>query len=217
MNFDAAYAAEILPILLQASLVTLQATFGGFALALIGGLFLALARMSRVRLVARGADLLLQFVRNTPFLIQLYFLFFVMPEFGIALDPLTTGILGLGIHFSTYMAEVYRAGIEAVPRGQWEAAVALSLSGRHTWARIILPQAIPPVIPVLGNYLISMFKDSAYLATIAVAELMQTALNLASLSFRYLEPLLLVAGIFLVMSLVASAIIRVLSRQLRPA
>jgi polar amino acid transport system permease protein len=208
MTFDVEYAVEILPILLAASVVTFQATIGGFALALVGGLALALARMSRIRPLSWAAGLYIQAVRTTPFIIQLFFLFYVLPSYGLRLDPLTTGILGLGLHFSSFTAEVYRAGIEGVPRGQWEAAVALNLSGARTWSRIILPQAIVPIVPPLGNYLVGMFKDSAVLATIAVVELLGAALGEASLSFRYLEPLLMAGAIFLVFSLAGAAATR---------
>ncbi len=209
MNFDSAYALEILPKLLAASLVSIEAAIGGFILALIGGLLLALARLSSLKWLSGLAAAYIQFVRSTPLLIQLYFLFFVMPEYGVRFEPLTTGIIALGLHFSAYTAEVYRAGIEGIPRGQWDAALALEFSAWFTWTRVILPQAIPPMTPVLGNYLIGMFKDTAILATISVAELLGTALNEASRSFRYLEPLTLVGLIFLSLSLGASAVVRI--------
>jgi polar amino acid transport system permease protein len=208
MTFDPGYAGDILPGLLAATVVTFQATIAGFALALAGGLPLALLRLSSVRMVSRLAGWYIQAVRSTPFLIQLFFLFYVLPKYGIRFDGLTTGIIGLGAHFSSYTAEVFRAGIEGVPRGQWEAALALNLSARHTWLRIILPQAIPPIVPPLGNYLVGMFKDSAILATIAVTELLGTALSDASTSFRYMEPLTLVGAIFLLLSLAGAALIR---------
>lgn len=214
MIFDLAYALEILPSLLAASVVAIEATILGFLLALIGGLPLALARVSRVGWLWRLAAAYIQFVRSTPLLIQLYFVFFVLPEYGVRFTPLTTGILVLGLHFSSFTAEVYRAGIEGIPNGQWDAALALDFSPWYTWTRIILPQAIPPMIPVLGNYLIGMFKDSALLATISVAELLGTALNEASRSFRYLEPLLLVGLIFLTLSLAASVLVRIAETKL---
>lgn len=214
MTFDVAYALEILPKLLAASVVAVEATVGGFLLALVAGLLLALARLSTMRWLRGLAAAYIQFVRSTPLLIQLYFVFFVLPEYGIRFEPLTTGILVLGLHISSFTAEVYRAGIEGVPHGQWDAAVALEFPPWYTWSRIILPQAVPPMIPVLGNYLIGMFKDSAILATISVAELLGTALNEASRSFRYLEPLLLVGLIFLVLSLAASALVRMTEARL---
>ncbi|HEX2139022.1 MAG TPA: ectoine/hydroxyectoine ABC transporter permease subunit EhuD, partial [Woeseiaceae bacterium] len=135
-------------------------------------------------------------------------LYYVLPEYGLTLSPLVIGVLALGLHYSCYTAEVYRAGIEAVPRGQWEAARALSLSRRATWLRVVLPQAIRPTLPVLGNYLIAMFKDTPLLAAITVMEMLQTAKLIGAESFRYLEPLTITGIVFLVVSLAASGLIR---------
>jgi polar amino acid transport system permease protein len=109
---------------------------------------------------------------------------------------------------------VYRAGLESVARGQWEAARALNLPPRRTFLRIVLPQAIPPVLPALGNYVVAMFKDTPLLSTITVLELLYTAKNVGAETFRYLEPFTLVGVLFLVVSLVAAAGIRALERRL---
>src|SRR5690606_29363049 len=123
---------------------------------------------------------------------QLYLLFYVLPAYGVVMSAFATGVLGLGIHYGSYLSEVYRSGIESVPRGQWEAAVALGFSRARTWRSVILPQAFRRIIPPTGNYLVSMFKATPYLATITVLELLGTALNLADHSFRYFEPIALV-------------------------
>ena len=208
MIWDWAYTLDVLPEILAAFTVTLQATVAGFALALVLGLAWAVARMARTRWLARGVSWLVEFVRSTPLLIQLYFLYYVLPEYGLTLSPLVIGILALGLHYSCYAAEVYRAGIEAVPRGQWEAARALNLSPAATWRRVILPQAVPPTLPVLGNYLIAMFKDTPLLAAITVMEMLQTAKLIGAESFRYLEPLTITGAVFLVVSLAASYLVR---------
>jgi polar amino acid transport system permease protein len=153
-------------------------------------------------------------IRSTPLLIQLYFLFFVLPHVGVTLPPFTSGVIGLGLHYSTYTSEVYRAGIESVPKGQWEAALALNYSRYHMFRRVILPQAIPPVIPALGNYLISMFKDTPLLAAITVMELMHTANVIASERFLYVEPMTLVGLIFLGVSVISVFFLRYLERRL---
>src|SRR5690554_1091300 len=145
MTFDWAYAKAILPSLLEAMVITLQATFAGFGLAVVVGLGLALARRSAQRVISRPAGWFVEFVRSTPLLVQLYFLFFALPSAGISLSPFAAGVLGLGLHYATYISEVYRAGIEAVPPGQWEAATALYFNRFQTWTRVILPQAIPPI------------------------------------------------------------------------
>lgn len=214
MTFDVDYAIEILPLFLAATLVTVTATFGGFVIALILGILLAMARLSQNRAIAVPVALAIEFIRTTPLLIQLFFAFYVLPFVGLRFDALTTGIVVLGIHYSTYTSEVFRAGIQNVPRPQWEAATALSLSPTWTWRRVILPQAIPPVVPVLANYLIGMFKETPLLATITVAELLGTALTEAGRTFRYLEPITLVGLIFLALSIPASMAARYLESRM---
>lgn len=202
------YAREVLPVLLKGLGVTVQATLLGFVLALVLGLVWTLLRRSGNRWVRGATFWTLELVRSTPLLVQLYFLFYVFPETGLVLSPLVAGVLGLGLHYSAYTAEIYRSGIEGVPRGQWEAATALSLSRRQTFWRIVLPQAVPPVVPALGNRLIALFKETPLLSVITVTEMLQRAKLLGAESFRYLEPLTIVGAIFLVLSLVSSRLVR---------
>ncbi|MFA7665650.1 MAG: ectoine/hydroxyectoine ABC transporter permease subunit EhuD [Burkholderiaceae bacterium] len=213
--WDWAYAIEILPILGAASIMTVQATLGGFVLALILGLAFAIGRMTGPRWLRRANTAVVEFIRSTPLLIQIFFLYYVMPEVGVQLDALPTGILALGLHYGAYCSEVYRAGLENVPKGQWEASIALNLSPWTTFRDIILPQAIPPVVPALGNYLVALFKETPLLSAIAVTELMQMAKILGSESFRYTEPITLVGVFFLVFSLLSAALIRRVERQLQ--
>jgi polar amino acid transport system permease protein len=208
VNFDAGYAQDILPTLLKAAITTLEATLGGMVIALVLGLGLAVLLLSRIRPVAWTARAAMEFVRGTPLLIQLFFLFYVLPEIGVSGSALMTGIVGLGVHYATYTAEVYRAGIQNVPRGQWEAAVALNIAPRDTWVRIVLPQAIRPMVPALGNYLVAMFKETPLLATITVLELLGTAQNEAATSYRYFESYTLVGLIFLALSIPAAMLVR---------
>jgi polar amino acid transport system permease protein len=215
MIFDWGYAREVLLQLGPALLITVQATFLGMLLALALGLLLALARRSRTRAVAWPAAAFVEFVRSTPLLVQIYFLFYVLPEAGLRLSPLAAGVAALGIHYAAYCSEVYRAGLEAVPRGQWEAAAALNLGRWRTLRAVIIPQAIPPVVPALGNYLVAMFKDTPLLSAITVLELLQTAKLIGAETFRYVEPLTLVGALFLVLSLVSAATIHGIERRLR--
>ena len=208
MHFDVHFAWEILPSLLRGAIVTVEATFGGMALALVGGLLLAVGRMSKLPLIPFLSLCYIQFMRNTPLLVQLYFVFYVLPFVGLTFNALATGIVGLGLNYSAYIAEVYRAGIEGVAAGQWEASTALGFSARHTWSRIILPQAIPPMVPVLGNYLIGMFKDTPLLATITIPEMFGAAEQVAGVTYRYNEPYTLVGLIFLLLSYPASLAVR---------
>lgn len=208
MTFDWQYLFEVAPTILNASIVTVAATFSGFFAALIFGLVIALLKYSPSRFVRYPVIAISEFVRATPLLVQIYFLFFVLPQFGVTLEAFTVGIVSIGLHFGTYIAEVYRAGIEAVPVGQWEASIALNLGRARTWTSIILPQAIRPVIPPLGNYLISMFKVTPYLAVITIHEMLGEALYQAAFSFRYLEPIILVGVLFFVMSYPSAALVR---------
>jgi polar amino acid transport system permease protein len=138
----------------------------------------------------------------------------VLPGFGFQMTAFMTGVIGLGLHYSTYTAEVYRAGLDGVPRGQWEAALSLDFSPLHTYRAIILPQAIPPMIPVLGNYLIAIFKETPLLSAITVLEMMQVAKITGSETFQYLEPLTIVGLLFLIVSLISAVGIRQLEKYL---
>lgn len=213
MIFDVEKALTMLPVLLAALPVTIQATFGGMTLALVIGLVVAIARMSGIPPLAFAAQSYVEFIRGTPLLVQLFFLFYVLPQFGLTLDAFLTGIIGLGLHSGAYLAEVYRSGIQGVARGQWEASVALNFSSVHTWTRVILPQAVPPVIPVFGNYLVSMFKETALLATITVQELLGAAQAEAARSYRYFEAFTLVGLIFLALSYPSAVLVRRLENR----
>jgi polar amino acid transport system permease protein len=213
--FDWQFALDILPALLRAAVYTVGITIAGFALALVGGLVLALMRRAPTPLLAWPATAVIEFVRSTPLLIQLYFLFYVLPEFGLTLSALMAGTLGIGLHYSCYIAEVYRAGLNGVPRGQWEAATALSLGPWHSYRNVVLPQAIRPIVPALGNYLVAMFKDTPVLSAITVVELMLQAKNIGSQSFRYVEPITMAGLFFLIISIFVSLLVRKLEARLR--
>src|SRR5690606_10265847 len=149
-----------------------------------------------------------------PLLVQLFFLYYVLPEYGLVLPAFMTGALALGIQYSAYMSEVYRAGLESVPPGQSEAARALELTPMRTFAVIILPQALPRIIPALGNYLISMMKDVPILSVVAVLEVLNVAKIIGDRTFNYIVPLSMVGGLYLLLTLLASAGIRALDQRL---
>jgi polar amino acid transport system permease protein len=213
MTWDWEYAWESLPVVLDGLLVTVQATVLGSIVAYTLGLVFALLRRSPIRAVSTVTWLLIEFIRSTPLLVQLFFLFFVLPGFGVTLSPLVAGVIGLGLHYACYTAEVYRAGIEGVPAGQWEAATALSLPRPRTWTGIILPQAIPRVLPALGNYTISMFKETPLLFAIGLADIVGEAFEFASLNFRYVEPITIAGILFLLLSYPSSLLVRYLERR----
>tara|TARA_B100000609_G_scaffold176691_1_gene154831 strand:- start:22 stop:681 length:660 start_codon:yes stop_codon:yes gene_type:complete len=214
--WDWQYAWEVFPdIVVDGLRITLLATVLGSALAYALGLLLTLLRRSPIRLVSSTAWAFIELVRSTPLLVQIFFFFFVLPDFGVRFDPLTTGVIALGVHYATYCAEVYRAGIEAVPVGQWEAAVALNLPRIRTWTAVILPQAVPRVLPALGNYTISMLKETPLLLMIGVLDIVGVANQLGSRAFRYVEPITIAGVLFLVLSYSASLLVRGMERRVR--
>jgi len=205
---------ECLPLLLKAAVVTLEATITAYGIALVLGLVFAILIRSSPWWISRVVRELVEFIRSTPVLVQIYFLYFVGPQIGINVNAWTAGMIALGLHYGTYTSEVYRAGLDSVPGGQWEAATALNLSPYRTYRDIVLPQAIPPIVPVLGNYLIGMFKETPLLSVISIIELMAQAKLIGSDHFRYIEPITMVGVFFLVMSLVASYFIQHVDRRL---
>ncbi|MCQ4082908.1 ectoine/hydroxyectoine ABC transporter permease subunit EhuD [Streptomyces sp. RB6PN25] len=208
------YVGHIMPDILKGLLVTVEATLLGSLISFVLGLVWALALRSSTRWVRWPVQAVTEFVRSTPLLVQLFFWFYVLPSTGVSFSPLTTGVLGLGLHYSTYTAEVYRAGIDGVPVGQWEAATALSLPRRHTWTAVILPQAVRRVVPVLGNYVIAMFKDTPLLAAITVLDMLGEARLDSAASFRYMEPITVVGILFVVIAYPTSLLMRALERRL---
>ncbi|MDA3643288.1 ectoine/hydroxyectoine ABC transporter permease subunit EhuD [Saccharopolyspora indica] len=213
MIWDWEFTSRVVPDVLRGLLVTFEATVLGSVVAFALGLLLALLRRSRIRAVSRATWLFIEFVRSTPLLVQLYFLFNVLPGVGLRFSSLTTGVIGLGVHYACYAAEVYRAGIDGVPRGQWDAATALSLPAYRVWTSVVLPQAIPRVLPALGNCTISMFKETPLLLAIGVLDLVGAAQEAGSDAYRYVEPLTLAGVCFLLLSYPASLLVRRLERR----
>ncbi|WP_448952438.1 ectoine/hydroxyectoine ABC transporter permease subunit EhuD [Labrys neptuniae] len=199
------YAMSILPILLIGLTVTLQAAAAGFAIALVLGLVFALMRRSRIRVVRWGTALVVEFLRDTPLLVQLFFLYYVLPDYGIALPAFLTGAIALGLQYSAYTSEVYRGGIEAVPRGQWEAATALNFSRWQLYRNVIIPQMVPRILPTMGNYLIAMLKETPVLSVVTVLEMLGLANMIGENTFEYLVPLSMVGLLFLILTLTCSA------------
>ncbi|MDW4910597.1 ectoine/hydroxyectoine ABC transporter permease subunit EhuD [Streptomyces sp. ADMS] len=214
MKWDWNAVRDFMPHLWDGLLVTLQALALGSLISFTLGLVWALLMRTPTRWVRWPVGVVTEFVRDTPLLVQLFFLFYVLPEWGIAASALTTGVVAIGLHYSTYTMQVYRAGIEAVPPGQWEAATALSLPVRRTWTAVILPQAVRRVVPALGNYVIAMLKDTPLLMTITVLEMLGEARLFSQEHFQFTEPLTVIGVAFVLISLPASLLVRTLERRL---
>lgn len=202
-----------MPYLLQGALVTIQISLLSMALALVLGLMAAVAGLSRAWLPRFLAGFYVEVIRGTPLLVQLFLVYYGLPSVGVRLEPFMAGFLTLGAHYGAYLSEVYRAGIYSVDRGQWEAAASIGMSRGMIMREIILPQAIRTILPPIGNYFISMLKDSALVATISVTELLRAGQLRVAITFRAMEIYLIIAAIYLAMSYALSLLIRHLERR----
>lgn len=217
--WDWEFAAEILPKLVEGMLITIAATLVGIIVAVILGLFLALGRRSTRKWISLPFIWFIEFVRSTPLLVQLFFLFFALPTVGFIPRPLRVLpaflalVIGLGVHYATYASEAYRAGIDSVDKGQWEASTSLNLKTSTTWRNVILPQAIPRTLPALGNYFVGMFKDAPLGSAISVAGVLAIARATGSATFRFVEPMTIAGLLFLAVSVPAAIFVRSLERR----
>ena len=205
---------EFLPNLGRGALTTLELTVGAGLVCVAISFILGIARTSQRRLIAWSANVYVEFFRGTSVLVQMFWIFFALPLFGIFIEPLTAGILALGLNTGAYGAEIVRGAVQAVPRDQIEAAIALNYTRWHAWIHVILPQAVPPMIPALANLLIGTFKESALLTAITVMELMGQTRTLANESYRYFEPMTMTGIIYLSISLPSALATKALERRL---
>ncbi|MEF9385800.1 ectoine/hydroxyectoine ABC transporter permease subunit EhuD [Ralstonia solanacearum species complex bacterium KE056] len=195
------HAQEFLPILLQGAVVTVEVTVLSFLLSSVIGLALALMRLSPVKAVSAAGATIVNIIRGLPIIVQLFYIYFVLPDVGIQLTAFQAGVIGLGIAYSAYQAENFRAGIEAVDPGQREAAQAMGMRGALIMRRVILPQAFRIALPPYGNTLVMMLKDSSLVSTITVAEMTRAGQLIASSTFQNMTVYTLVALLYLLMSL----------------
>ncbi|PYF03967.1 ectoine/hydroxyectoine ABC transporter permease subunit EhuD [Ureibacillus chungkukjangi] len=210
-NFRWETFVEAFPLVLQGLGLTVGLTFACFGFALLFGFVWIFLRRIPNKPIVWICTWVMEFIRSTPPLVQLFFLYYawpVVPVVGVTLEPFTCAVLGIGIHYSTYIGEIYRSGIEGVDKGQWEASTALNFSNADKWKKIILPQAIPPTIPMLGNYFIIMFKEVPLASVIGVGGILFMANSYGASHFAYLEPLTIVGIIFLALSYPSSILIR---------
>jgi polar amino acid transport system permease protein len=209
------FALDILPRLLNAAGYTILAAIGGYVIAMVLGLVFLLLQRTGIRPLTIIVREMVEFLRSTPLVVQIFFVFYVGPQFGIRLSPWTAGMIAIGLHYAAYLSEVYRGGIESVSKGQWEAARAINLPIVTTYRRIILPQALPNAFAGMGNYLVGILKDTPMLAVIGVTELMHAANTIGGEHYRYLEPFTIVGLLFLAMSLPLAAALTMIERRIR--
>lgn len=216
MNWKWEVFFDALPLIVTGLKVTVSLTIVCYIVALVLGFMWVFFRRIPIKSVNWLLSWVMEFIRSTPPLVQLFFLYYAwptIPYIGVTLSPYMCAVIGLGLHMSTYIGEVYRSGIESIDKGQWEAATALNFSTKQKWTKIILPQAIPPIIPMLGNYFIILFKEVPLASTVGVLGILALANNYGAQHFRYLEALTIVALLFLILSYPSSLIIRWLEKK----
>ena len=206
-SWDWGFVWSLIPGLLEGLWVTVQATAAGSVLALLLGFVWCVLGLANIPVVSSISKLMVNFFRGTPLLVQLYFLFYVLPGFGLRLPAFVAGCIGLGLHNGAYMSEALRAGVEAIPWGQWEACYALGVSRRWTLGRIIFPQALRTAVPMLGNYVVVMFKEAAQLSTITVIEVLGKATNIGFEHFRFIEPMTMAGFLYFIVSYISARMI----------
>ncbi|MBR8184874.1 amino acid ABC transporter permease [Burkholderia ambifaria] len=207
-------AVEFLPILLKGAVVTIEITFCSFVLSTVLGLLLALMRVSHNRVVSNTAATFINVIRGLPIIVQLFYIYFVLPDLGVQLSAFQAGFIGLGIAYSVYQAENFRAGIQAIDHGQIEAAQSIGMRGTMIMRRVVLPQAFRIALPPYGNTLVMMLKDSSLASTITVAEMTRAGQLIASSTFQNMTVFTLVALLYLGLSLPLVYGLRRLERRL---
>ncbi|MBD9517548.1 MULTISPECIES: amino acid ABC transporter permease [Pseudomonas] len=207
-------ALDFLPILLSGAVVTVQVTIASFLLSSLIGLAFALMMVSKVRAVALFGISVVNVIRGLPIIVQLFYIYFVLPDFGVQLSAMQAGIIGLGIAYSAYQAENFRAGIQAIQQGQIEAAESLGMRGPMIMRRVVLPQAFRIALPPYGNTLVMMLKDSSLVSTITVAEMTRAGQLIASSTFENMTVYTLVALLYLALSLPLSYALRRLEARI---
>lgn len=226
-NLDFTTALKYLvPSLKEGLWIVIQATVFGFFLALILGLFIAIGRISKIKALRGFLVVFLEFIRGTPLLVQLVYMYYVVPllvsmiiqiwnpGYQFKISSLVAGTVGLGVNYGCYISEVIRSSILSIDGGQTEAALALGLTNKQALFRIIIPQALRNVIPVFGNYLVMMLKDTSLLAYVSVSELLLRTQSYASQSFLTIESYTILAGFYLILSLPLSQLVKLVEKKM---
>ncbi len=213
MKFSLDFALSVVPTILTGLFTTLWITAAACLGATVLGFTFEILRRSN-RWLGYLMRFLIDVIRSTPVLVQLYFLYFVMPFYGVTLSAVVVGVVGLSVYYSGYLAEVFKGGIDSVDTGQFEAGKALGLRRRDVVWSIIAPQMLRNVVAPMGNYFVSALKATPYLAVIAVPEMLGIALEVGADSFRYAEPMIAVGIIFLILAVGINQLVRLLEKRM---
>ncbi|AKZ64973.1 ABC transporter permease [Herbaspirillum hiltneri N3] len=216
MSLDFLPVFEGWPDLLHGAIVTVEITAISLVLGCILGLLVGLGRLDRSKRLRYGiCTAYVTFIRGTPLLVQLFLLFFGLPQFDILLPAFLCGVLGLGIYSGAYVSEIVRGAIQSIDKGQMEAARSLGMSSGKAMRTIILPQAIVRMIPPLGNEFIALIKNSALVSLLTIADLMHEGQKIISVSYRSLEVYIAVALVYLVLTSLTSLALQRIEKHLR--
>lgn len=203
------------PYLVNGAVISLQVTVFSIIFGIVLGLFVALGRLSSVRIVRFVCAAFVEFIRGTPLLVQIYIVYFALPQLGIQLDPIPAGVLAIGINSGAYNSEIFRGGIQSIDKGQTEAAKSQGMSYWQTMRYIILPQALRRIIPPLGNEFVTLIKDSSLVSIMSVHELTFRAKLVAARTYNYFTMYIGTAIIYFVMTFITSKLLGLVERRLR--
>lgn len=225
LDFSTAFK-YLVPSLRDGLWIVLEATVLGFFLAIVLGLFIAIGRISKIKVLKGILVVFLEFIRGTPLLVQLVYMYYVVPlllsiivqiwspGYQVKISSLVAGTIGLGVNYGCYISEVIRSSIVSIDGGQTEASLALGLTKKQALFKIIIPQALRNSIPVFGNYLVMMLKDTSLLAYVSVSELLLRTQSYASQSFLTIESYTILAGFYLILSLPLSQLVKLVEKKM---
>ena len=213
MNLDFTAVVPRLPYLLKAAWVTVEASVLVLFFGTLFGIVMGVLRVSPIKIVRFAAATYINIIRGTPLLIQLFLIYFGLPSLGINLSAFFSGILGMSINSAGYVGEIVRGGIEAIPKGQWEAGKVLGLSYLKTMHFVVMPQAIRNMLPAFGNEFVSLIKESSLLSTLAITELTMAGQQVRSATYASFETFIVVGIMYFCMTSVATGCLRLVERK----
>jgi len=212
LNFS--LVGEFIPFLVKAAVVTIQLSLVSIILGMVFGLLIALMRISKIKILSYVAQFYIWIIRGTPMLVQLFLVYFGLPQIGIELTPFISSVIALGLNAAAYIAEIYRGGIMSVPIGQMEAAESLGMKYPVIMKKIILPQALRVSVPSLGNQAVMMLKDSSLASLVTVSELMMVSQRFAATNYAFIEFYIVAAGFYLVMTTIFTFILNKIEQRM---
>ncbi|WLR49669.1 amino acid ABC transporter permease [Bacillus tianshenii] len=214
MSFDFSLVTQYIPFLLKASLLTIEISALAILFSIVIGMFSAMMKISKYKGLQMISDAYISFIRGVPLLVQLYLVYYALPQLGLKLDAFTASVIGLGFYGGSYVSEIFRGSIESIPFGQMEAARSLGMSPLMAMRKVILPQAMRVSLPPLGNQFIITLKNSSLCSVITANELMHSTARFASVNFAFLEFFIVTSLIYFVMTYSLSKLVKYTEKKL---